>query len=62
MPQARHGARGVLSFAVLGSKLDGTGFENEHIGHIQHDLVWDIDLAAWNLADYLGSNNQVSGS
>lgn len=35
IPQARHGGRGVLSFAVLGSKLDGTGFEKEQIGHIQ---------------------------
>jgi len=35
MPQARHGGKGVRSFAVLGSKLDGTGFENEQMGHIQ---------------------------
>lgn len=35
IPQARHGGRGVRSFAVLGSKLDGTGFAREHIGQIQ---------------------------
>lgn len=35
MPQAKHGGKGVRSFAVLGSKLDGTGLEKEHIGHIQ---------------------------
>jgi len=35
IPQARHGGNGVRSFAVLGSKLEGTGFENEQIGHIQ---------------------------
>lgn len=27
MPQARHGGNGVWMFAVVGSKLDGTGFE-----------------------------------
>jgi len=35
IPQARHGGNGVRSFAVLGSKFDGTGFENEQMGHIQ---------------------------
>lgn len=27
IPHARHGARGVLSFAVCGSKFEGTGLE-----------------------------------
>lgn len=27
MPQARHGGRGVWALAVVGSKLEGTGFE-----------------------------------
>lgn len=35
IPQARHGANGVCTVAVVGSKLDGTGFENVHIGQIQ---------------------------
>lgn len=35
MPHARHGGRGVCTFAVVGSKLDGTGFENVQIGHTQ---------------------------
>jgi hypothetical protein len=35
IPQARHGGRGVRSFAVLGSKLDGTGLEKEQMGQIQ---------------------------
>lgn len=35
MPHARHGGIGVFSFEVEGSKLDGTGLENEHIGQIQ---------------------------
>lgn len=35
MPQARHGGSGVLAFDTAGSKLDGTGLENEHIGQIQ---------------------------
>lgn len=34
MPQAKHGGRGLCAFAVAGSKFAGTGFENEHIGHI----------------------------
>lgn len=33
MPQARHGAMGVSALALLGSKLEGTGLENEQIGH-----------------------------
>lgn len=32
MPQARQGGRGVDAFAIAGSKLEGTGLENEHIG------------------------------
>lgn len=35
IPHAKHGGNGVLAFAVPGSKLDGTGFEKEQIGHIQ---------------------------
>lgn len=34
IPHARHGGNGVLAFAMAGSKLDGTGFEKEQIGHI----------------------------
>ena len=32
IPHARHGGMGVRD-ARAGSKLDGTGFEKEHIGH-----------------------------
>jgi len=39
IPQARHGGRGVLSFAVVGSKLEGTGFERLHIVHTQVAVV-----------------------
>ena len=35
IPHAKQGASGVRSFAVCGSKFDGTGFENEHIVQIQ---------------------------
>lgn len=31
MPHAMHGGSGVCTFAVAGSKLDGTGFENVQI-------------------------------
>jgi hypothetical protein len=34
IPQARHGGMGVRE-ASAGSKFEGTGFENEHIGHTQ---------------------------
>lgn len=34
IPHARHGAKGVRSLAVCGSKFEGTGFENVQIGHI----------------------------
>lgn len=39
MPHARHGGSGVWAFAVAGSKFDGTGLENEQIGHTQVALV-----------------------
>ena len=35
IPQARHGGSGNASVAMVGSKLEGTGFENEHIGQTQ---------------------------
>lgn len=35
MPQARHGANGVCTLAVAGSKLDGTGFEKLQIAQTQ---------------------------
>jgi hypothetical protein len=35
IPQARHGGMFVCVFAVAGSKLDGIGFEKEHIGQTQ---------------------------
>lgn len=35
MPHAKHGANGVCALAVVGSKFAGTGFEKEHMGHIQ---------------------------
>ena len=34
IPQAKHGANGLWTLAVAGSKFEGTGLENEHIGHI----------------------------
>jgi hypothetical protein len=35
IPQARHGGNGVEGLAFPGSKFEGTGLENEQIGHIQ---------------------------
>jgi hypothetical protein len=45
MPQARHGGIAVCSFATDGSKLDGTGLENEHIGQIHVALVGTLGAA-----------------
>jgi hypothetical protein len=39
MPHARQGGKFVAALAVAGSKLDGTGLENEHMGHIQVALI-----------------------
>lgn len=38
IPQARHGGMGVRD-ASAGSKLDGTGFEKEHMGHTQDAVI-----------------------
>lgn len=39
IPHAKQGGKGVRAFAVAGSKFEGTGFENVHIGHIHVALV-----------------------
>lgn len=39
MPQVPHGASGVPSLAVAGSKFGGTGFEKEQIGQIHVALI-----------------------
>src|SRR5215471_18595097 len=39
IPQAKHGESGVEPFAVEASKLEGIGLENEHIGHIQVEVL-----------------------
>ena len=39
MPHARQGGKFVAALAVAGSKLDGTGLENEHMGQIQVALI-----------------------
>lgn len=44
IPHAKHGGRGVCGPADLTSKLEGTGFESEHIVHIQ--VALDVDAAA----------------
>jgi hypothetical protein len=46
MPQARQGGNGVYSFAVVGSKLDGTGFGKLHIVQTHVADVTDGVLAA----------------
>lgn len=39
IPHARQGGIAVDAVAVDGSKLEGTGLENEHIGQIQVALI-----------------------
>lgn len=55
MPQAKQGGRLVDGVAVLGSKVGGTGFENEQMGQIQvaftgfgfgDDLLGDADCGS----------------
>jgi hypothetical protein len=46
MPHARHGGNGVRALAVEGSKLDGTGLENEHIGHTHVALEGGTEAGA----------------
>lgn len=39
MPHDRQGGTGVAAVAVVGSKLEGRGLENEQIGQIQVALI-----------------------
>lgn len=43
IPQARHGGRGVCAFAVVASKLAGTGLEKLHILQTQVAAVTFCD-------------------
>jgi len=49
-PHARHGARGVYSSEVCGSKFEGTGLEKEHIGHIHVPVLVGVgaEVGRWN--------------
>lgn len=44
MPHARQGGSGVEAVAVVGSKFEGTGFENEQMGqtHVAFTF-WCVD-------------------
>jgi hypothetical protein len=46
MPHARHGGKGVRALAVEGSKLEGTGFEKEQMGHTHVALDEGADAGA----------------
>lgn len=46
IPHARHGAKGVRSSEVYGSKLEGTGFEKEHIGQIHVPVLTGVGSSA----------------
>lgn len=39
MPQAKHGGSGKASVAIVGSKFEGTGLENEQMGQTQVPLT-----------------------
>lgn len=43
MPQARQGGNGKASVAIVGSKLEGTGLENEQMGHTQVPTITGKD-------------------
>ena len=63
IPQAKHGASGVQGFATAGSKLEGTGFEREQIGHIHVAVldraIFDADEEGGNGLDDLGLGEAV---
>ena len=59
MPQAKQGGNGVRAFAVAGSKFDGTGFENEHIGHT-HVALMDGAAAGAGLARLSGVESALA--
>lgn len=48
IPQAKQGAKGVCTLAVVGSKFEGTGFEKEHIGQIHVPVVMGAGAALGN--------------
>lgn len=46
IPHAKQGGKGVRALAKAGSKLEGTGFENEHIGQTQVALEGRVGRGA----------------
>lgn len=61
MPQAKHGGRGVCAFAVMGSKLDGTGFGKLQMVHTHVAEVVGAELVVdeRNLDSGLGAGEAV---
>lgn len=57
IPQAKHGGRGVWTFAVRGSKFDGTGFENVQI--VQTHVA--VLAEGWSTGGALGLSARWSG-
>jgi hypothetical protein len=55
IPHAKHGGRGVRALAAAGSKLEGTGFENEHIGQTHVALEGRVGAGA------LGPSEVIAG-
>ena len=53
IPQARQGGSGVYAVAVVGSKLDGTGFGKLHIEQIH------VAVLGWGL---LGAGDRIKES
>lgn len=47
IPHARQGGRCVAALAVAGSKLDGTGLENVHMGQTQVALIGLKEAELW---------------
>jgi len=47
IPHARQGGKCVAALAVAGSKLDGTGLENVHMGQIQVALIGLKEAGLW---------------
>jgi hypothetical protein len=47
IPHARQGGKFVAALAVAGSKFEGTGFENVHIGQTQVALIGLKETELW---------------
>jgi len=61
IPHVKQGGIGKASFAVEGSKLEGTGFENEHIGQTHVPVATGGVIALCNTEGLKGLAERETG-